>query len=130
MHVQTQTTNQIKIVKLLYVISLVKKFKGIAINDKASCSTENYQLNMAIEIMTNHLFMFDIWIYCKYGTWAKIVTHVASITTPTPAGWIASVMATAICLVRRSCTEKEKGVKINIAPPNPDYILDTRCVLF
>lgn len=33
-------------------------------------------------------------------------TYVASITTPTPAGCKASVMAIAICLVRRSWTER------------------------
>lgn len=36
-------------------------------------------------------------------------TYVASITTPTPAGCKASVMAIAICLVRRSWTERRAG---------------------
>lgn len=33
-----------------------------------------------------------------------VVAYVASITTPTPAGLIASVIATAICFVSLSCT--------------------------
>lgn len=43
--------------------------------------------------------------YWYYWNASKAVwTYVASITTPTPAGCKASVMATAICLVRRSWT--------------------------
>lgn len=36
-------------------------------------------------------------------------THVASITTATPRGFIASWTAIAICLVRRSCTCRRRA---------------------
>lgn len=39
------------------------------------------------------------------------ITYVASITTPTPAGCKASVMAIAICLVRRSWTETTRSLE-------------------
>ena len=40
--------------------------------------------------------------------WVSLCTYEASTTTATPVGWTASVMATAICLVNRSCTDNEK----------------------
>lgn len=36
-----------------------------------------------------------------------LFSYVASTTTPTPAGFIVSVMANAICFVSRSCTGKK-----------------------
>ena len=57
-----------------------------------------------------------VWLYvgCSpQGVWLYlgVRTYEASTTTATPVGWTASVMATAICLVNRSCTEMVKKVK-------------------
>ena len=41
---------------------------------------------------------------------AERFPYVASMTTPTPAGLIASVIATAICFVNRSCTARAQSV--------------------
>lgn len=51
------------------------------------------------------------------------VTHVASITTPTPAGCKASVMAIAICLVRRSWTERTTRSSEAVLNPTSTNVL-------
>ncbi len=80
-------------------------------------TVDSWLIGVRIESSSIEEMTMRCWVTMATGCFSEQLieneTHAASTTTATPVGWTASVMATAICFVRRSCTGTEVCLRVS-----------------